>query len=117
MALIEDGPPDIHPPEEFVKHDQGKPRLDLLPPVAIELVGEVLAHGAEKYDADNWRKVDDRRRYLGAALRHLMAYARGEDIDPDSGLSHLAHASASTLFLLEAQELNLGDDTRPKASQ
>jgi len=97
----------------FVKHDDGKPSLELLPPVAIEMVGRVLRHGAEKYAADNWRRVDDRRRYLGAALRHLFAWAKGEDVDPDSGLPHLAHAACSVLFLLEADVDGLGDDTRP----
>ncbi len=100
-------------PSDFVKHDQSKPRLELLPPVAIGRVGEVLGHGAEKYSADNWRRVDDRRRYLGATLRHLMAYAAGEDVDDDSGLPHLAHAACSVLFLLEADELGLGADSRP----
>ena len=32
-----------------LKHDGGKPRLDLVPPEIIEAVGVVMTHGAEKY--------------------------------------------------------------------
>lgn len=101
----------------FKKYDSEKPRLDLLPVVALRGAGRVLAYGAKKYDPDNWRKVDDRRRYLGAALRHLFAWAGGEDLDPESGLPHLDHAVCSVLFLAEADAQGLGKDTRPKASK
>lgn len=101
----------------FTKHDGGKSRLDLVPPTALDLVGRVLGFGAAKYTDDNWRKVDDRRRYLGAALRHLNAWAAGENVDPESGMPHLAHAVCSAMFLLEADEHDLGDDTRPTSKE
>jgi hypothetical protein len=96
----------------FTKHDGGKNPLHLLPIVAIEKVGEVLDYGARKYAAHNWRRVDARSRYLSASLRHLFAYARGEDVDAESGLPHLAHAATSVLFLLEADLVSLGVDDR-----
>ncbi len=97
---------------DFVKADAQKRPLDLLPFVAVEEVAEVLAYGARKYAPNNWRKVDKRSRYFAAALRHLFAYAKGEDRDPESGLRHLAHAACSVLFLLEADVSNLGEDDR-----
>ena len=97
----------------FEKHDQDKPRPELLPPMAVESISRVLAFGAKKYDDDNWHKCDDRRRYLGAALRHLFAWARGETTDPESGLPHLAHAGCCVLFLLELDLVGLGKDSRP----
>ena len=33
-----------------------KPRLDLLPPAAMEEIAEVLAFGANKYGAYNWAR-------------------------------------------------------------
>ena len=105
------------PSDSFTKHDSEKPRTELLPPTALVEVSKVLAHGAEKYEAHNWRQVDDRERYTGACLRHLLAHMSGEDVDPDSGLPHLAHLACNALFLVEASVLGLGKDTRPKGDK
>jgi len=83
-----------------VKHDQGKLRLDLLPFDAINEVAAVLTFGAKKYGDRNWEKGISYSRCFGAALRHLFAWFRGEDRDPESGLSHLAHAACNTLMIL-----------------
>lgn len=96
----------------FVKHDSGKNRVDLLPPEALEEIGLVLAFGARKYADENWREGADWSRYYGAALRHLFAWKRGEDVDPETGLSHLAHASCCLMFLITSQQLELGTDDR-----
>lgn len=85
----------------FLKNDQEKPRTDLLPPLALVSVARVLGHGAKKYSADNWAKTDSMRRYAGAALRHVLAWLAGEDLDPESGESHLAHAICCLLFMEE----------------
>lgn len=83
-----------------VKFDSGKPRMDLLDAYAIEQLSLVLAFGAQKYDAHNWRKGITKTRLIAAALRHLFAYLRGEDKDPETGLSHAAHAMCCCMFLL-----------------
>ena len=82
------------------KDDDGKNPLSLLPGDALGPIAEVLAFGAKKYAPGNWRKVRPGRRYLDAALRHLHAFADGEDNDPESGLSHLAHAGCCVLFAI-----------------
>lgn len=82
------------------KYDDGKRRWGLLPFEAVELVVEVLEHGAEKYGANNWQGLEDfDRRYYEAALRHLFAWWGGERFDPDSGLPHIAHATCCLVFL------------------
>jgi hypothetical protein len=90
------------------KYDSGKLRWDLLP---LEIVGEIVAvltFGAKKYTDDGWKKVPDReRRYFAALLRHLEAYQRGELIDSETGLSHLAHAGCNLIFLLCFQHKEL----------
>lgn len=91
--------------EEGRKFDAGKPRMDLLPPRAVEQVARVLGYGAVKYGDSNWERVEGwRGRYVAAALRHTFAYMRGEDHDAESGLPHLAHAITSLLFVLEKEE-------------
>lgn len=90
--------------EEAQKYDDGKNALQLLPFLALEEVGKVLAFGAKKYGDHNWRQGMKWSRLLGAALRHIFAWARGETLDRESGLSHLAHAACCILFLLEYSE-------------
>ena len=92
-------------PKTGVKHDEHKNRLDLIEPEFIEGVGEVLTFGAEKYEPNSWQKVEDaENRYYAALLRHLMAYRRGETVDPESGLSHLKHIACNAMFLLHFEE-------------
>ena len=88
---------------EFIKADNGKPPLAILfdTPKALGEVARVMAYGAVKYDRKNWAKCDDPERYVSATLRHIAAYQSGEKIDPESGMSHLAHAVCSLLFLEE----------------
>lgn len=92
----------------------GKVRLDLLPFDALTEVAKAYEHGNLKYEEWNWLLGAKWSRYIAATLRHLFAWALGEDKDPDSGLSHLAHAGASVLILLTYERRGLGEDDRPK---
>lgn len=84
------------------KDDSEKPRFTLLPHRAIFEVVRVLEHGARRYGPDNWRKLEGFEvRYLDALYRHLHAHLTGQVVDPDSGISHLAHVATNALFLLE----------------
>ncbi len=101
--------------QEFKKDDSGKPRVELVEPSFILGLGSVLGFGAEKYEANNWKLLteDDRGRIFGAMQRHTLAYQRGERIDPESGLSHLHHASFGLMvlnYLDEQDDINLIDD-------
>lgn len=83
------------------KDDTNKPRFDLIDPLVELQLAAVLEYGARKYGDENWRKLPDlRARYLAASLRHLNSWRCGEELDPESGLPHLAHALASIHFIL-----------------
>lgn len=84
--------------EAGTKFDEDKSRVDLLDAAWMEEVGHVLRFGAKKYAAHNWRNGISISRLIGAALRHIFAAMRGEDKDPESGLSHFAHASCCLMF-------------------
>ena len=87
-----------------VKYDEEKPRMHLLPPKATLEVAKVLTFGAQKYDEENWRKLENlQNRYTSGALRHIFAHMDGEKLDPESGISHLAHALCCLLFKLEIE--------------
>jgi hypothetical protein len=96
------------------KFDNEKPRWELLPSAPLGAIASVLTFGAKKYDAHNWRGGIEYSRLIGAAYRHLSAFNDGEDIDPESGLSHLAHLGCCVLFLLEQEAKGTGLDDRYK---
>lgn len=85
----------------LTKFDEGKPQWHLLPIKALIEVIKALMHGKKKYGAWNWAQGGDYSRIYDATLRHITAWWDGEDLDPESGLSHLAHAACGVLFLLE----------------
>lgn len=97
-----------------VKHDQGKAPMTLLSREALEQIALVMEFGRQKYAAHNWRQGFTWSRPLSAALRHLMAFNDGEDKDPESGLSHLAHAACCIMFLLEFEKTHPDLDDRWK---
>jgi hypothetical protein len=70
---------------------------------ALDLVCQVLEHGAAKYSPDNWRTAAEdlvafRREYFSAMVRHMSADSQGEELDPESGLPHYAHVVCGGLF-------------------
>ena len=101
---------------EGLKYDTDKCRLELVDDDALEGLGWVLTYGARKYAPDNWRKGLEWQRLIGAARRHLAAFARGEDTDPESGLPHIDHAQCCLMMLSAFQKQNGGLDDRCKTS-
>jgi hypothetical protein len=97
-----------------VKHDQDKIDLSLLPLEAVAEIAKVLDFGAKKYSRHNWRTGFPWTRVLAASLRHLWAWAGGQDKDPETGLSHLAHAGCNILFLITFELSQTGTDDRYK---
>ena len=77
-------------------------------------IARVLTFGAKKYSSRNWEKGFDYSRTYGALQRHLHAWYKGEDSDPETGLSHLAHAGCCLMFLLEFEHSGAGTDDRVK---
>jgi len=80
-----------------------KTPLGLIPSYAMEQTAWVHKLGAEKYGPYNWRKTGVcASTYVNAILRHLNAWRDGETLDPESGISHLAHVACSCNILLDA---------------
>ena len=80
-------------------------------------VGVAMLEGARKYGRHNYRAAGVRASvYIDAAMGHLGQWWEGEDIDKDSGLSHITKAIA-TLFVMRDAMLMDGmftDDRPPK---
>jgi hypothetical protein len=97
-----------------MKFDTDKLPVNLLSSEALLQTAAVLKFGADKYHAHNWRDGFAWSRPLAAAMRHIMAFNDGEDKDPESGLSHLAHAACCIMFLLEFEKTHPELDDRYK---
>lgn len=83
-------------------------------PVLFE-IGAAMLEGAAKYGRHNYRVVGVRSSvYFDATMRHLWAWWEGQDIDPDSGMSHVSKAIASLVVLRDAQiHGKVDNDDRP----
>lgn len=99
--------------EEGRKDDQGKLRFDLVPAEALEDLVRVYTMGAGKYEDRNWEKGLKWGKVFGAIMRHLWAFWRGEDLDPESGLPHPAHAAWGCMALLHFMRARPDLDDRP----
>lgn len=84
----------------------------------IAEVGVAMLEGACKYGRHNYREAGVRASvYFDAVTaRHLSAWWEGEDVDPDSGLSHVTKAIAGLMVLRDSMLAgNWIDDRPPKA--
>lgn len=101
---------------EGKKFDSEKLRTELLYKdlvVELEGIAKVLTFGASKYNARNWMDlVNGFERYSAAAIRHLNARFKGEETDPESGLSHLSHALTCILFMQYLDNNSIPLETR-----
>ena len=75
------------PLAEGVKFDGDKLRYDLIPPELLHETALVLTYGAVKYAPRNWEKGMKWGRCFGALMRHMWAWWRGQDRDPETGFS------------------------------
>lgn len=88
--------------------------VSVIPSPAILELGLALMAGARKYGRHNYRVAKVRFSvYYDAAMRHLMAAWEGEELDPESGLPHLAHVMACMAILIDARSGNFLVDDRP----
>lgn len=113
-------PTEVGPPPAGVKLTNPKDAigcdklpLHLWPETATAMGCLALLEGAVKYGRLNWRAVGVRVSiYIDACKRHLNAYFEGQDIDPDSGLPHLAKALACLAILVDADAAGQLNDDR-----
>jgi len=94
-----------------------KTPVSVLPAPVIGELALALMEGARKYGRHNWRAAEARASvYYDAVWRHMAAWWEGEDIDQDSGLSHVTKAIASLTVLRDAMIQHKWVDDRPPNS-
>jgi hypothetical protein len=92
---------DLSPNSATIENAQGGKQsfiryaFHLLPPQAMLDVAQVFYTGAQKYEANNWRKIPAEE-HINHCLTHLFAYLAGDNQD-----THLENAGARILMALE----------------
>ena len=95
-----------------------KARYFFVPAIFSAVVGVVMELGARKYGPFNWRAAPIKSSdYIDAIHRHIDAWADGQDLDPESKTTHLAHVAASCAILIDAQAVGALIDDRAKSGQ
>jgi hypothetical protein len=87
-------------------------QVGALDPVALEQVGLVAGYGTHKYDRYNFLKGYAWSLSVDALFRHLVSFLMGEDLDPESGLPHTAHAAWHAMALTSFLVRDIGKDDR-----
>jgi hypothetical protein len=97
-------------------HGISKPGIEGVPVAPLFMVGEVMRLGIRKYGLTNWRHDPiSASVYYNAAMRHIMSWWDGDNLDFESQQSHLAHAVACLLILMDARLSDDLNDDRPSA--
>lgn len=85
--------------QKGLRFNEGKLRYDLLHPIAQQGIVKVLTKGAEKYEPHNWEKGMEWSKVIASMKRHIAAFERGEDYDPETGELHVDHIQCNAHFL------------------
>ena len=95
------------------KDDSQKPELTLVSRAFLEATARAMMWGKNKYHKHNYLVTGfAQQRLLAAAMRHLVAYNDGEDLDPESGNCHLDHACGALNMLIDLMHKGKAPDDR-----
>jgi len=118
--------------EQGLRYNEGKLQWSLMHWKSLEPMIQVLMYGAHKYSIfeddkgnkikgnevsvvdskqlklissgrDNWKKGFPETELWDSFLRHTAAILDGEELDPESGLSHIGHQFCNLMFISYAQ--------------
>jgi len=96
-----------------LRYNSDKLRHDLLHPVSVKGLTEVLTMGAKKYPERNWELGMSWSNVIASLKRHLIAIESGEDFDKESGLLHADHLQCNAHFLSAYYSIYPQGDDRP----
>ncbi len=97
-----------------LRHNDGKPRFDLLPPEALTALADLYGKGGEKYAERNWERGMAWCKCFASMARHSWAWMRGEDTDPETGAHHMIAVAWNAIALFTYHARGIGADDRPR---
>ena len=89
--LLEEG-------DRALRYNEGKPKWSYVHYDSLIPMIRVLEYGALKYAPFNWKKPMPLDEILESMQRHLAALMDGEEVDEESGISHMGHIMCNAMF-------------------
>jgi len=83
---------------------KGKPRYDLIPPLALKRLAGLYARGADTYGESNWAAGIGYKRLYASAMRHLIQWSMGDNTE-----DHLSAVCFNIFAIIHFQELKRED--------
>lgn len=95
-----------------IHKDEGKEMLSIIPYPAMKLAAEIFTYGLQKYAEYNYKNPPGltTKQLINSCMRHVWKYNNGEDLDPESGLSHLGHAMANLMMIIDLHANGMGGE-------
>ena len=103
----------IKDPTKAARFNEGKPQWSYVHFKSLEPMIRVLEFGAIKYAPKNWMKPMDTMKILESMQRHLAALFDGEEVDSETGISHMGHIQCNAMFYNYHKEKEKNDNSRP----
>lgn len=113
-----DRPDPILPDNGALRHNEGKPRYDLIPPEFLEALAQLFTDNCTKYPPRNWERGMDWQKMFASLMRHAWAWERKNDFDFDekSGSHHhMVMAAWNCMALYVYHVRKIGVDDRPNS--
>jgi hypothetical protein len=82
----------------------------------LQAMVDVMKEGAKKYEKDNWKLGTKFSRRTNSAMRHLLQFARGIDIDEETKCHHAAMVGVNMMMVFHWLVNQKGEDDRPSQS-
>lgn len=99
-----------------LRFNQGKVRVDLLPPDVIWALAQLMTVNELKYPDRNWEKGMPLSDVIASLERHTLALKAGEDIDPTDNQPHAVKIMWNGMALAAYLLRGIGTDDRVKVA-
>jgi len=85
-----------------MSNKENKPRLSLIPKEALWSMGEAFTFGEVKHGTYSWRNDSHTlTEILDKAMRHIVQFSNGENVDEQSKVLHLGSALADLAIAVD----------------
>ncbi len=100
-----------------LRYNEHKNALELIPPLWVWGLGEVMTRGAHKYATRNWERGMKWSTCVGCALRHIFKFCMGSKYDDGpkgTGCHHMFMAAWNLLVLADYDIRGIGENDLPE---